>query len=205
MIKTVKPIFYPSMQCPLYCSNFLELKQSEQSSYIICLCIQSIMVNLLCVSVFVCLSCLCLCLPRLGKILPLGQIFEGLGHFILIRVTTKKATFWATFNKAIFFTFYINKQFQVLKWFDAITVICVWGKIFYSWMRQNGMKFSCDQKVEFKTSLKLYRQILLEVLMKGGINFVHFAWTKVSEKKARFDIMPKKALFPTNHTNWGKI
>jgi hypothetical protein len=57
------------------------------------------------------------------------------------------------------------------------------------------MKFSRDQKVEFKKSLKLYRQILLEVLMKGGINFVHFAWTKVSEKKARFDIMLKMANF----------
>ncbi len=32
------------------------------------------------------------------------------------------------------------------------------------------------QKVEFKKSFKLYRQISSKVYTKVGINFVHFAW-----------------------------
>jgi hypothetical protein len=36
-------------------------------------------------------------------------------------------------------------------------------------MRQNGMKFSIDQKAEFKRSLALYRQILARVLIKDAM------------------------------------
>ena len=37
VIITIKSMFCHSMQCPLYSSNFLELKQSKQSSYFRCL------------------------------------------------------------------------------------------------------------------------------------------------------------------------
>ncbi len=37
MIIRIKSIFCNSLQCPLYCSNFPELKQSKQSSNIRCL------------------------------------------------------------------------------------------------------------------------------------------------------------------------
>jgi hypothetical protein len=43
-------------------------------------------------------------------------------------------------------------------------------------MRQNEMKFSLDQKVEFKKSFKLYRQISVRALTKDANFFVHFAW-----------------------------
>jgi hypothetical protein len=45
------------------------------------------------------------------------------------------------------------------------------------------MKFSRDQKVEFKKSFKFDSQILSKVLTKVGTNFVHFAQRKVSEMK----------------------
>jgi hypothetical protein len=38
------------------------------------------------------------------------------------------------------------------------------------------MKFGLDQKVKFKKSFKLYRQILVRVIMKVAKNVVHFAW-----------------------------
>ncbi len=47
-------------------------------------------------------------------------------------------------------------------------------------MRPNGMKFGQHQKLEFKKSFKLYQQISFEVLTKVGLNFVHFAQTKIS-------------------------
>ena len=37
MIITIKSMFCHNMQCPLYCSNFPKLKQSKQSSNILCL------------------------------------------------------------------------------------------------------------------------------------------------------------------------
>ncbi len=37
------------------------------------------------------------------------------------------------------------------------------------------MKFGLDQKVEFKKSFELYRQILVRVVTKIAKNFVHFA------------------------------
>ncbi len=40
-------------------------------------------------------------------------------------------------------------------------------------MKQNGMKFGRDWKVEFKKSSKIYRQILLKVVGKFGLNFIH--------------------------------
>jgi hypothetical protein len=67
------------------------------------------------------------------------------------------------------------------------------------------MKFSWDQKVEFKKSNELYRQILLKVLTKVGIHFIHFAWTKVSKMKQRVDVLLENAPFPSNFSNWGKI
>ncbi len=39
VIVTINSMFCHNMQCPLYCSNFPELKQSEQSSYSRCLCL----------------------------------------------------------------------------------------------------------------------------------------------------------------------
>jgi hypothetical protein len=38
VIITIKSMFCHSMQCPLYCSNFPELKQSKQSSFRCLLC-----------------------------------------------------------------------------------------------------------------------------------------------------------------------
>ncbi len=51
-------------------------------------------------------------------------------------------------------------------------------------MRQNGMKFSQDRKVEFKKSFELYRQISSKVRSKAGFNFIHFALTKVNEMRS---------------------
>jgi len=48
------------------------------------------------------------------------------------------------------------------------------SEIFSSWTRRNGTKFSRNWKVEFKKSFELYRQILLNVLLKVGINFLPF-------------------------------
>jgi hypothetical protein len=56
---------------------------------------------------------------------------------------------------------------------------------FHSLTIQNGMKFGRDQKVEFKKSFKLYRQNLLNVLMKVGYNYVQFARTKVGHIEAK--------------------
>ncbi len=42
-------------------------------------------------------------------------------------------------------------------------------------MRQNSMKFSLDQKVEFIKSFELYRKILERFLMRVALNFIHFA------------------------------
>jgi hypothetical protein len=47
---------------------------------------------------------------------------------------------------------------------------------FYSRTRQNEMKFGLDQKVEFKKSFELYRQILAQVITKVAKNLVHFVW-----------------------------
>jgi hypothetical protein len=62
------------------------------------------------------------------------------------------------------------------------------------------MKFDQDQKVEFKKSFKLYRQILLKVLTKVGLNFVHFASTKVSDMKPKVNSCSKSP-FPIKHPN----
>ncbi len=79
------------------------------------------------------------------------------------------------------------------------------GKRFHSWTRQNRAKLGWDQKVDFKKSFKLYRQIFSTDLTKVGINFIHFARMKVSKMKQRVNIMLRKAIFPTNHSNWGNI
>jgi hypothetical protein len=42
-------------------------------------------------------------------------------------------------------------------------------------MRQNEMKFGLDQKVEFKKSFKLYRQIWVKAKTKVAGNFIYFA------------------------------
>ncbi len=57
------------------------------------------------------------------------------------------------------------------------------------------MKFGRDQKVELKKYFGLYRQTLLEVLMKVGIILFHFALTKMSEMKAKVHIKLKKPFF----------
>jgi hypothetical protein len=93
------------------------------------------------------------------------------------------------------------------------------GERFCSWMRQNGTKFSRHWKVEFQKSFMLYRQILLNVLTKVGINFVHFEWSKVSiiltlgfilltlawAKWAKWRqgliLCSNQPFFPTNHPN----
>jgi len=49
-------------------------------------------------------------------------------------------------------------------------------KRFCSGTGQNSMKLGLDREVEFKKSLKFYCQILLRVLAKVALNFVHFAW-----------------------------
>jgi hypothetical protein len=41
--------------------------------------------------------------------------------------------------------------------------------------------------------------------MNVGINFIHFAWTKVSERNLRVTIMLKEAIFPSNTPNSGNI
>jgi hypothetical protein len=69
------------------------------------------------------------------------------------------------------------------------------GERFCSVTRPKKMKFGRDQKVEFEKSFQLDRQILIKVLTKFGINFVHFAWSKVNEKKPRVYIMLKRPLF----------
>jgi hypothetical protein len=38
------------------------------------------------------------------------------------------------------------------------------------------MEFGLDQKVEFKKSFKLYRQILVRVITKVAKNVAHCAW-----------------------------
>ncbi len=78
---------------------------------------------------------------------------------------------------------------------NITTAIFVRGKRFCSWTRWNGAKLGQDQKVEFKTSFELCRQILFKVLMKVGINFVHFVGTKVSEMKPRVHICIKSPFF----------
>ncbi len=45
------------------------------------------------------------------------------------------------------------------------------------------MKFDWDLKVELKKTFKLYYQILLKVLTKVGLNFIHFSQMKVSKLK----------------------
>jgi len=67
------------------------------------------------------------------------------------------------------------------------------------------MKFGRDAMVEFKKSFKPNRKILLKVLIKVGLNVDNFVLMKVSKIKPRLNIMPKKALFPTNQPNCGKI
>ncbi len=62
-------------------------------------------------------------------------------------------------------------------------------------MRQNSMKFSQDWNIEFKKSFELYRQISLMVWTKVGFNFIHFAWTKVSEMRS----FTQKTLFYQPH------
>ena len=49
----------------------------------------------------------------------------------------------------------------------------MWSKRFSSLMRQNGIKFGRDWKVEFKKSFKRYRQILVKVLINVDFTFVH--------------------------------
>jgi hypothetical protein len=58
-------------------------------------------------------------------------------------------------------------------------------------MRQNDTKVDQDQKVEIEISFKLYRQILLQVLAKLGLNFVHLVQMKVSEMKPRVNLCSK--------------
>jgi len=58
------------------------------------------------------------------------------------------------------------------------------------------MKFVQDRKAEFKKSFKLNPQILLKVSAKVGLNFVHFAWTKVSKIKPRVNVMLRPLFVP---------
>ncbi len=72
---------------------------------------------------------------------------------------------------------------------QLVTAKFSWGKRFCSWTRQNSLNFGRDWKVVFKKSFKLYCQIWLKGLTKVGINFLHFAWTKVSKMKPRVNII----------------
>ncbi len=45
------------------------------------------------------------------------------------------------------------------------------------------MKFDTERKIEFKKCFKLDRKFSLKVLTKFGINFIHFARTKVNRMK----------------------
>jgi hypothetical protein len=63
------------------------------------------------------------------------------------------------------------------------------------------MKFSQDQEDENKNIFYFTAKMFLKVLTKDGINFVYFASTKVNEMKPRDNIMFKKAIFLTNHSN----
>jgi hypothetical protein len=51
-------------------------------------------------------------------------------------------------------------------------------------MRQNGIKFGINQKVEFRKSFKLLRQILVRVLTKVALIFVHLHVTNESKQNA---------------------
>ncbi len=69
------------------------------------------------------------------------------------------------------------------KW---VTAIFVQSKIFCSWMRLNNTKFGWYQNVEVEKSFKLYGQILVRVLTKVALNFIHFEyhcqkWVKCSK------------------------
>ncbi len=62
-------------------------------------------------------------------------------------------------------------------------------------MRQNCKKFGWDQKVEFKKSFELYRQISFKVLTKAGLNLINFEWTIVSKMKPKGSFMLQKPFF----------
>jgi hypothetical protein len=55
------------------------------------------------------------------------------------------------------------------------------------------MKFRQDQKVEFKNSFELYRQISLKVFF----NFFNFSWTKVSKISLRVNLCSKAIFLPS--------
>ncbi len=55
-----------------------------------------------------------------------------------------------------------------------------------------------------KNLLNFTATIWLKVLTKVDLNFVNFAWTKVSEIRQRFNLWPKSP-FSTKHKNWGNI
>jgi hypothetical protein len=59
-------------------------------------------------------------------------------------------------------------------------------------MVQNSVK---TERFGSKKSFKLYRQILLKVLTKFGINFADFASTKVSKIKPTVNVVLKKPFF----------
>ncbi len=63
------------------------------------------------------------------------------------------------------------------------------------WNMKNGMKFIEDWQAELKKSSELYRKILLLVLSKVGLNFVHFALMKGSKMKPRTNFGSKSPFF----------
>ena len=67
----------------------------------------------------------------------------------------------------------------------------MWSEKFHSRTRWNGKKFGRDWKVELKKSFKLYRQILLRILMKVGLNIIIFAWTKARKRYPRVYLFSK--------------
>ncbi len=66
------------------------------------------------------------------------------------------------------------------------------GETFHSWIRQNGLEFGGEQKVEFKKSFKLYHQPKL----------CPFCMKKVCEMKPIVKIIIKMPIFLISHTNF---
>ncbi len=72
----------------------------------------------------------------------------------------------------------VNQELEIgdTKWYLWVeTATFVQSKRFCSLMRQDGTKIDRDQTVELKKSFKLYRQILLKVVTKAVLTFIHFA------------------------------
>jgi len=70
-------------------------------------------------------------------------------------------------------------------------VCSLWHKHFL----KTKMKCGWDLRVSSKHISELYCQILLKVLMKVDLNFIHFMCIKVSKVKPRFNLCSKKNFF----------